>query len=95
MTWYPISYHPLQFMDGNGDPYDAAVLKFYSSGTTTNITISADTSGTTTATYATLDSSGYTNIDGSKAIIHVEETYKMVLYPDQACADADLGALRL
>lgn len=93
MTWYPISNAPIQYMDGNGDPYDDAVIKFYAAGTSTALTISADTSGTTTAAYATLDSSGYTNIDGSKAIIHVEQSYKMVLYPDQCNADADLGAI--
>lgn len=93
MTWYPISNSPLQFMDSNGDPYDAAVIKFYAAGTTTPLTISADTSGTTTAAYATLDSGGYTNISNSKAIIHVEQTYKMVMYPDQCNADDNLGAV--
>lgn len=92
MTWFPISNYPLQFMDSNGDPYDSAVVKFYADGTTTPLTISADVSGTTTAAYATLDSGGYLNIDGAKAIVHVEEPYKMVLYPDQCNADADLGA---
>ena len=93
MTWYPLSYAPIQYMDGSGDPYDSAVIKFYSAGTTTPITVSADTSGTTTASYVTLDSSGYTNIDGTKAIIHVEETCKMVLYGSQCDADADLAAV--
>ena len=93
MTWLPISNAPLQYQDNNSVNYGSAVLKFYSTGTTTPITIAADSSGTTTAADAPLDSAGYATISGNKSIIYVQEAYKMALYPDQCSADSDIGAV--
>jgi len=94
MAWFPISKVPIQFVDSNGDPYSGAVLKFSSAGTTSNISIATDSTGGTTATSTALNASGFPEISGSEIIPHVEEDYKLAVYPDQASADADSGALR-
>lgn len=93
MAWIPISLTVPQYMDGNGAPYSGAVLKFYSAGTTTNISLATDSTGGTTASSVALNASGYPEVSGNVVIPHLEEDYKIALYPTQAAADADSGAV--
>lgn len=93
MTWYPISFIPPQTVDVNGAPYSGAVLKAYAAGTSTPILMATDSTGATTAGTFTLNSYGYPAQAGAVIIPHVEENYKLALYPNQAAADADSGAV--
>ena len=91
MAWLPIAQTLPQY-SAAGVAASGYVLKCYQSGTTTVINIATDSTGGTTVTSVTLDSEGYPSVSGTKIIPHVEESYKIALYPDQAAADADTGA---
>jgi len=93
LTWLALSTSPVQYVDSNGDAYSGAVLKAYQSGTTTNINFSIDDAGGTTVTSVALNSAGYPSVSGNVVVLHVEEKYKLALYPTQAAADADSGAV--
>lgn len=93
MTWYPIAFLPPQIEDDNGIPYSGAVLKAYAAQTSDNILISTDTDGTNTAESIALNDSGFPVYAGAVIIPHVQENYKLALYPDQGSADLDSGAL--
>jgi len=93
MTWWAISNTPPQFVDGNGDPYSGAVLKFYQDGTTTNTVMATDDTGGTTLTSVALDSNGYPTNASAVFIPHIDQKYKTALYATQAAADADTGAI--
>ncbi len=93
MAWNPISGTMPQYLDSNGDPYSGAVLKAYSAGTTTNITMAIDSTGASEQTTIALDAAGYPEVSGNNVIPHIQETYKLSLYPTQAAADSDTGAL--
>lgn len=93
MTWYPIAFIPPQYEDSSGDPYSGAVLKCYEAGTSTVINMATDYTGGTTATSMALNASGFPEVSGSVVIPHVEENYKLALYPTQAAADANSGAI--
>lgn len=93
MTWAPISKVVPQWVDTNGNPYSGAVLKAYSAGTATNIPMATSSTGGTTATSIALNSDGYPEVSGNIVIPHINEDYKLALYPTQAAADADSGAI--
>ena len=94
MTWYPIAFLPPQYSDSAGTPYSGAVLKAYADGTTTVISMATGSDGATTATSFALNASGFPVSAGNAVIIpHIQEDYKLALYPDQASADADSGAI--
>lgn len=93
MTWYPISYLPIQYEDNAGKPYQGAVLKAYEANTTTPILMATNAQGVTTASSFTLNASGYPVYSGSVIIPHIQEDFKLALYPTQAAADANSGAL--
>lgn len=93
MAWDPISRTVPQFVDANGDPYSGAVLKFYASGTSTNISLATDSTGATTVSDVVLNASGYPEVSGNVVIPHLDQTFKIALYPTQAAADANSGAL--
>lgn len=93
MTWYPIAFHVIQYSDSNGVPYAGAVLKAYSAGTSTPISFATDNTGGTTASSITLDDNGYPSYSNAVIIPHVEEDFKLALYPNQAAADANSGAI--
>ena len=93
MTWYPTSYIPRQFVDINGMPASGYVLKAYAAGTTTPIPMATDYTGATTALSFTLNALGYPISGGAIIIPHVQENFKMALYPDQASADSNSGAV--
>lgn len=79
-------------MDSNGDPASGFVLKAYAAGTSTNINMATDSTGNTTATSIALNADGYPEVSGTIVIPHLEQDYKLSLYPTQAAADADSGA---
>lgn len=93
MTWYPISYAPTQYMDSSGTPYSGAVLKAYAEGTTTPLNMATDSTGGTTAASFALNANGYPESGGAMIIPHIEQNYKLSLYPTQAAADSDSGAV--
>lgn len=93
MAYIPIARTIPQYEDANGSPYSGAVLKAYSSGTTTPISFATDDTGSVLAATITLNASGYPEVSGNMVIPHLEEAYKLSLYPDQASADADSGAI--
>jgi hypothetical protein len=93
MAWTPISLIVPQYENGSGVPYSGAVLKAYSAGTSTNISMATDSTGATTFTSIALNASGYPAHNGSIVIPHVSEAYKLALYANQAAADANSGAI--
>lgn len=93
MTWYPIAFFPPQFEDASGNPYSGAVLKAYAAGTTTPIPMATTYLGSTTSLSFALNASGYPSHGGAVVIPHVQEDYKLALYPNQAAADANSGAV--
>lgn len=93
MTWYPIALLPPQYENTSGDPYSGAVLKAYAAGTSTNIAMATTYEGTTTAASFALNAAGYPVHNGAVIIPHVQENYKLALYPNQAAANLDSGAV--
>lgn len=93
MTWTPIANTVPQYEDSNGDPYSGAVLKAYASGTTTPITMATSSSGVTTVGSIALNALGFPSVSGSVVIPHIDQAYKLALYPTQAAADANSGAI--
>lgn len=93
MAWLSIAQMIPQYVDANGDPYSGAVLKAYENGTATVINMATDTTGATTATSIALNSNGYPEVTGTQVIPHVEESYKLSLYPNQTAADSDTGPI--
>lgn len=93
MAWLPISFVPTQYSDTTGVPYSGAVLKMYAEGTTTPISMATDSTGATTAATFALNAAGYPVSGGAVIIPHVEQNFKSALYPTQAAADANSGAI--
>lgn len=92
MAWLPIAQTLVQYSVDN-QPATGYVLKFYAAGTSTNIVLATDSTGGTTATDIVLDSQGYPSISNTPLIPHIDQKYKIALYPSQAAADADSGAV--
>lgn len=93
MSWYPIAFLPPQIENSSGMPYAGAVLKAYAAGTNNNIPMATDYTGVTTANSMVLNASGYPTLGGAIVIPHLQQNYKLALYPDQAAADANSGAI--
>lgn len=91
MPWLPIANTVPQYHVG-GEPAAGYVLKFYEDGTTTNTVMATDDTGGTTLNDVVLDSQGYPSNSGI-FIPHIDQEYKLALYPTQAAADADTGAV--
>ena len=91
-TWVPISGGILQRVKSDGKPASGYVLKLYAVGTTTNIPLATDSTGTTTAATALFNSTGDITVSGNPIIPHINQNYKLAIYPTQAAADADTGA---
>lgn len=92
-TYYPISGAPYQFFTSAGALASGYVLKAYSAGTSTPISMATDYTGGTTASTITLNASGYPAVSGNVVIPHIAEDYKLALYATQAAADANSGAI--
>ena len=94
MSWSPISLAPIQYQNpDNNNPYSGAVLKAYAKGTTNNIVMATDSSGATTLSSVELNSSGYPEHLGATVIPHIDRSYKLALFANQAAADADTPAI--
>lgn len=91
MAWSPISLIVPQYTI-NGASASGYVLKAYASGTSTNIPFATDSSGATQATSIALNADGFPEVSGSIVIPHIDQTFKLMLYPTQAAADANSGA---
>lgn len=94
MSWFPISKQPVQYYNPlTNVPYSGAVLKAYAAGTTTNINFATDSTGGTQISSVALNSNGYPESSGTVIIPHIDRDFKVALYPDQASADTDTGAV--
>lgn len=93
MAWFPISHTVLQYANSSSVNYSGAVLKPYASGTSTPINFAIDSAGATTIGSCALNASGYPVSSGNIVILYVEEKFKLALYPTQAAADANSGAI--
>lgn len=93
MAWLPISNTVLQYVDVNGVPYSGAVLKFYAAGTSTNIPVATSQTGTPTVTSVALNSAGFPAVSGNVVVLFIDQDFKEALYPTQAAADSNTGAL--
>ena len=92
-TYYPIAYFPPQFEIASGVPASGYVLKAYTAGTSTPISMYTDYTGGTSAGSIALNASGYPVVSSNVVIPHISENYKLALYATQAAADADSGAV--
>lgn len=86
MAWLPIGWIPPPYTSGY-------VLKFYQDGTTTPTNMATDNTGGTQLSDVAYDSNGTPSNGGSPFVPHIDQAFKMSLYPDQASADADSGAV--
>lgn len=92
-TYYPISFAPTQYLTSSSVLASGYVLKAYSAGTSTPISMYTDYTGATPVSTITLNASGYPTVSGNIIIPHVAENYKLALYATQAAADANTGAI--
>lgn len=87
-TWTPVEgLVPQETQDGGQAA--GMVLKFYEPGTTTPLAMATDDTGGTTTTNFLLDSQGRTTNGGAIVVPHTSQSYKALLYLNQADADAD------
>ncbi len=93
MAWLPIALTVPQYEDGNGDPASGYVLKAYEAGTSTNTNFATDSTGGTQVSSIALNANGFPEVSGNVVIPHIDRSYKLALYPTQAAADSDTGAV--
>ena len=91
MAFLPIARVLPQYVDLNGDPASGFVLKAFAEGTSNQINFATDNTGSTLVGTIALNASGYPEVTGNEVIPHLDENYKLFLYPTQAAADADSG----
>ena len=91
MAWSPISLYVPQYTI-NGAGASGYVLKAYAANTSTNIPFATDSTGATQATSIALNADGFPEVSGNTVIPHIDQTFKLALYPTQAAADANSGA---
>jgi hypothetical protein len=88
-TYYPISFLPPFF----GTAASGYVLKAYSAETSNPISFFTDFTGGTPAATVTINAAGFPAVSGNVIIPYVAENFKLALYPNQADADANTGAI--
>jgi hypothetical protein len=97
MTWSPVSGTAIQyFRTAGGVSASDYWIKFYAAGTTTPIYMATTSAGSTQLAKARLNSQGYVRSEASEDSIfipHVEQDYKIVLYPNSADADNNTNAV--
>src|SRR6056297_513841 len=92
MAWTPISRAVIQYMDSNGNPASGYVLKAYADGTSTAVNFATDSTGGAQVGSIALNASGFPEVSGNVVIPHIDQSFKLALYPSQSAADADSGA---
>ncbi len=91
MAYLPIAQTVPQYSN-NGEPASGYVLKFYAAGTSTVINSATDNTGATLLSDIVLNADGYPDQSGSIFIPHIDQEYKLALYPSQSAADSNTGA---
>jgi len=92
VSYTPLSGDTLQYLQDNVAA-SGYYIKLYASGTTTPISMATDSTGGTLLAKAEVNSQGRV-INGSSAVFipHIDQTYKLVLYPNATDADANTFA---
>lgn len=94
MAWSPISLYLLPLINTTTmQPYSGAVLKAEAAGTTTAIQFATDSTGNTLVDEVDINSAGWPEVSGNIVIPHINQDYKLILYPTQAAADSGTGAI--
>lgn len=93
MAWQPVAGLVPQYQKANGDLASGYYLKFYANGTSTAINMATDNTGGTELAKCQVNSAGYP-ITASSAIFipHIDQLYKISLFPTSADADANTNA---
>ena len=94
MAFLPISRTFIQYVDINGDVASGRVLKPFAAGTSTPISFATDNTGSVLVGTVALNAEGYPEVSGNEIIPHIDQNFKLIMYPDQTSADGDTGALR-
>lgn len=93
MAWQPVAGLVPQYQKSNGDLASGFYLKFFASGTSTAINMATDNTGGTELAKCQINSSGYPITAASAIFIpHIDQTYKLSLFPTEADADANTNA---
>lgn len=93
MSYAPIARILPQYVDKNGAPYSGAVLKAYKAITSIPIAFALDKDGIVRVADIALNSFGYPSVSGNEVLPFLDQTYKLSLYPNQAAADDNTGAI--
>lgn len=92
MAYSPISNTVPQY-HVDGVPASGYVLKAYIAATSTLLQMATAADGLTLVNTVSLNSQGYPAVSGNTIIPHLNAAYKLALYPTQAAADANSGAI--
>lgn len=93
MAWFPLTGAVVQRVLSTGKPAVGYVLKPYAAGTSTPISFATDATGGTTAGSAIYNANGDLTISGNVIIPHVDQNFRLALYPSQSAADSNTGAI--
>ena len=92
-TWNPIAATVPQYQKANGDLASGYYIAFEADGTSTSINMATDNTGGTTLAKCQLNDSGYPITAGSAVFIpHIDQDYKLSLYPTSTDADNKTNA---
>ncbi len=91
MAYSPVINVPQYHVDGV--PASGYVMKAYIAGTSTLLQMATAADGLTLVNTMTLNSQGYPTVSGNIVVPHLNAAYKLALYPSQAAADANSGAI--
>lgn len=92
MAYSPISGTVPQY-HVNGVPASDYVLKAYRAGLTTLLQMATNSSGSVLVDYMVLNSDGYPSVSGNIVIPHIDQEYKLALYPSLTAANANSGPI--
>ena len=94
MAWNPIGATVPQYSASDNTLASGYYLRFEASGTTTDINMATDSGGGTQLTKCAINDAGYP-ITGASAVFipHVNEAYKISLYPTETDADNKTNAV--
>lgn len=92
MAFTPIALTVPQYSAGNPAlPASGWVLKAYKAGTATVLQMATDSTGLTLVNDIVLNAEGEPEVTSNVVIPHINESFKLALYPTQAAADANTG----